>query len=699
MHPSAKAITLATPIESLPGITARRAKLLYELGLRSLVDLVEHFPRQYQFEAPEGGAADLRDGTVHTVRGTIVACDYIVGRGRPRFEATLEDAQGQKLSLVWFNAGYYRRSIAPGTLLRVRGKVKLFRGIPQMTNPNTQRVAEDAPLIEQSKLRPIYPATAELPSREVEAIVAQAVDAAGGLIEEYWDRALLDRRALLPRAEAYRLIHQPSSRRDAERARRRLVYDELMLLQLGLGIGRRMRPGGAPGAATAPVFRVDRTLDQRIRARFPFPLTSAQTRAVHEILRDTQSGRPMHRLLQGDVGSGKTSVAVYAMLTAVANKMQSALLAPTEVLAEQHFLTLSRLLEGSRVTVELFTQRTKRQTRKSNTAALAEGRIQIAVGTQALLQQDVEFANLGLVVVDEQHRFGVRQRATLKTKGLAPHYLVMTATPIPRTLALSFFADFDVSVIDELPPGRSPIKTSLFPADQAAPAWQFVRQQVAGGRQAFVVVPQIDDTAGEDVKSVRKEYERLTKADLSDARLLMLHGQMPPEEKQAVMDTFRRGQADVLVATTVIEVGIDVPNATVMVIESAERFGLAQLHQLRGRVGRGEHASYCILISETRGEDALARLQALCRSNDGFAIAELDLSLRGPGDFFGVRQSGLPQLKLADITQELRLLEQCRDDASEILRSDPLLRDPSHRAVRNAVVERFGASLGLAQVG
>ena len=692
--PPADAISLASPIDSLPGISPRRAKGLLHLGLRNLVDLVEHFPRTYQFEAAEGGVAELVEGNVHTVRGTIVACDFIVGRGRSRFEATLDDG-ANKLALVWFNAGYYRSWVTPGTLLRVRGKVRFFRGMPQMVNPSTQKIGEDAPAIEESRLRPIYPATAELETREIERIIEHQLPHLGPLLEEFWDETLRRRRGLITRAEAYRIIHQPPTRRDAEQARRRLVYDELMLLQLGLGLGKRARPG----AATAPVFRIDQTLDQRIRARFPFELTAAQVRAIHDILRDAQSGRPMHRLLQGDVGSGKTSVAVYAMLTAVANRMQAALLAPTEVLAEQHFLTLGNLLTGSKVKLDLFTQRTKRKTRKSNAAALARGATHIAVGTQALIQDDIEFANLGLVVVDEQHRFGVRQRQLLKTKGLAPHYLVMTATPIPRTLALSFFADFDVSVIDELPPGRSPIKTSFFRTEQSAPAWQFVRREIGAGRQAFVVLPQIDETAGEDVKSVKKEFERLGAHDLAGLRLLMLHGQMPTDEKQQIMEQFRAGAADVLVATTVIEVGIDVPNATVMVIESAERFGIAQLHQLRGRVGRGAHQSYCILISDARNDDALERLQALCRSNDGFAIAELDLKLRGPGDFFGVRQSGLPQLKLADITQELRLLEQCRDDAAEILESDPLLRDAAHRALKTALLDRFGNTLGLSQIG
>jgi ATP-dependent DNA helicase RecG len=387
------------------------------------------------------------------------------------------------------------------------------------------------------------------------------------------------------------------------------------------------------------------------------------------------------------------------MLVAVANRMQAALLAPTEVLAEQHFLTLSTLLRGSRVEVGLFTQRTRRQSRGKLFKQLAGGAVHVAVGTQALLQEDVEFANLGLVVVDEQHKLGVRQRATLKTKGHAPHSLVMTATPIPRTLALSFFADFDLSVIDELPPGRTPIKTSFFRTEQSAPAFEFVRRQVAEGRQAYVVLPQIDESPVDDVKSVKAEFERLGQGPLAGLRLAMLHGDMGTDEKRAAMDGFRAGSADVLVATTVIEVGVDVPNATVILIESAERFGLAQLHQLRGRVGRGGHESYCILVSDARGDGALQRLQAMCRTTDGFEIAELDLQLRGPGEFFGTRQSGLPELKVADVSRELELLKLCRDDAAAMLAADPHLSAPQHRAVHRALRQRFGDALPLAAIG
>ncbi|HRK31935.1 MAG TPA: ATP-dependent DNA helicase RecG, partial [Tepidisphaeraceae bacterium] len=684
-----------SPTETLAPMTARRVKLLRQLDILTLGDLIEHFPHRYQYEAAEGLISDLVEGQIHTVRGEVVACDYIAGRGKPRFEATLQDESREKLAVVWFNGHYFRRTIHPGIQIRVQGTVRIFRNIPQMANPKMQRVDSDDPPIVESRIRPIYPASADLKSDEIERIIGEHLPSALPLIEDFLDEDRKARHQLISRAEAFQLIHQPQTLRDGPRARRRLIYDELLLMQLGLGISKSLRDG----RVTAPQLKVDRMLDERIRRRFPFALTAAQTRAIHQILRDLQSGAPMNRLLQGDVGSGKTSVAVYAMLVAVANKMQAAILAPTEVLAEQHYLTLCNLMKGSSVNVGLFTQRTKRLAKGELNRALSNGDFHLAVGTQALLQQDIEFANLGLVVVDEQHKLGVKQRAKLKTKGYSPHYLVMTATPIPRTLALSYFADFDLSVIDELPPGRTPIRTSLFRSDQSTPAWDFVRKQIEAGRQAYVVLPQIEESPTEDIKSVKAEYDRLRKGPLEGLTLAMLHGELSTEEKQAVMQEFRSGTTQVLVATTVIEVGVDVVNATVMVIESAERFGLAQLHQLRGRVGRGEHESFCILISDTQTDAAVERLQAMCRTNDGFEIAEIDLQQRGPGEFFGTRQSGLPEMKLADITREIELLQICREDAKEILTADPRLAASSRRTLRNALVKQFGDTIQLAAIG
>jgi ATP-dependent DNA helicase RecG len=684
---------LTRPIESLDGVGPTRAKEFHRLGVHTLGDLIEYFPRDYQYEAEERTIDKLVTGDLQTTRGEVVAVDYVTGR-IARFEATLDDGTG-KLALAWFNSGFLRRQIHPGDYLMVQGVVKLFRNLPQMAQAKWWKISGDEEPIADSGFRAIYPASTKLSSQAILDTVSNHLDAALPFVQEWFDPKLLKLRELLPRRDAYSFIHRPIKLDDAQRARRRLVYDELMLMQLGLGIGKKLREG----RLTAPVLRIDKTLDTRIRKRFPFELTQAQQNCIWQIVRDLQSGRPMNRLLQGDVGSGKTVVAVYAMLMAVANRLQSVLLAPTEVLAEQHYLTLTNLLKDSGVKVELFTARTRRQSKGKILKGLANNEIHIAVGTQALLQKDIEFGNLGLVVVDEQHKLGVQQRAVLKGKGLAPHYLVMTATPIPRTLALSYFADFEVSSIDQLPPGRQPIKTSRVRANQAAKAYEFIRSQIAAGRQAYIVLPKIDDDGTDESKSVLREFEVLSKGPLAGLRLAVLHGQMSTDEKQAVMLAFRNRESDVLIATTVIEVGIDVPNSTVMLIGDADRFGLSQLHQLRGRVGRGSETSYCLLMSDAQGEAAEARLQTMVDTTDGFAIAEMDLQLRGPGEFFGTRQHGLPEFKLADLSKEMELLQQAKDDALEILRDDPQLKAPAHRHLRDALRSQIGDAFGLAQIG
>jgi ATP-dependent DNA helicase RecG len=687
-------LPLSTPIASLSGVGPARAALFADLGVHTLGQLLEYFPRTYQYESEERAINQLDSGPIQTARGKVIAVDYISTRPHPRFEATLDDGTGV-LACAWFNGAYLRKQIHPGVVIRVKGKTGTFRNIPQMTNPKWWIIDETAEAITESQFRPIYPATAKLSTETIQRIIAANLEAALGNIVEWFPPELLQKHGLLPRQEAYRLIHQPTNTTQAMKARRRIVYDELMLMQLGLGMSKQLRDG----RLTAPALRVDKLLDQRIRSRFPFTLTDAQTAAIWEILKDLQAPRPMNRLLQGDVGSGKTVVALYAMLTAVANKMQAALLAPTEVLAEQHYLTLSKLLGESSVSVELFTSRTKRESKGTLLRALEGGKIHIAIGTQALVSEDIQFANLGLVVVDEQHKLGVRQRAVLKGKGYSPHYLVMTATPIPRTLALSYFADFDVSTIDALPPGRQPIKTRWVPNKQAAVAYDFVRKQIEAGRQAYIVLPQIEESGWDNAKSVKTEFDKLSKGPLAGLRLAMLHGRLSTEEKQATMMSFREGKIDVLVSTTVIEVGIDVANATVMVIDNADQFGLSQLHQLRGRVGRGSELSYCILIGDAQGDVAKERLTVMTQTTNGFEIAQRDLELRGPGEFFGTKQHGLPEFKLADITQEMQLLQEAKSDALAILTDDPKLQKKEHKALREAMKEMLGETVELAQVG
>ena len=687
---------LATPVEALAGVGPKRATSLRKLGLQTLGDLLDYLPRDYRFEGSERGVDELVNEQIQTVRGEVIAADYVAGRPRSRFEITLkDDRSGEKLACVWFNAAWMRTKVRPGMMLRVRGKVRTYRNFPQMANPKWEEIEAGAAEVDVDRFRPIYAATADLSSEQIEAIIKDGLDAGTAALAEWFDDDLLRGRDLIGRRDAYRLIHQPADQGDAQRARRRIVYDELMLLQLGLAFGKRLRAG----RISAPVLRIDRNLDQRIRTRFPFDLTNAQQNAAYEIAHDLKSGVPMNRLLQGDVGSGKTVVALYAMLTAVANKMQAAMLAPTEVLAAQHYITLSRFLDGSNVRVELLTGRQKKSERDALKRDLGDGEIHIAVGTQALLSEGVDFANLGLICVDEQHKLGVKQRAHLRDKGLSPHYLVMTATPIPRTLALSYLADFDVSTIDALPPGRQPIETKHLPQKQAGKAYEFVRRQAENGRQAYIVLPQIDDDGLSDAKSVKTHFEELQNGPLNGLRLEMLHGQMPTADKDAAMRRFRAGEADVLVATTVIEVGIDVANATTMVIENAERFGLSQLHQLRGRVGRGSEKSFCLLVSDAHTADAKQRIEAMVATTDGFALAEVDLQLRGPGDFFGTRQHGLPSLKVANLTEELDLLHEARDDALALLDADPLLHEPNHHTLREELLRRYGETLQLALVG
>jgi ATP-dependent DNA helicase RecG len=688
---------LLKPVEELSEVGPVRAKALRSLGVSTLGDLLEYFPRDYQYESEEKPIPLLRENEIGIARGEVAAVNYIPGPSRSRFEATLADEQ-HRLSLVFFNGGYLRRQLHPGIVVRVRGMVKYFRGIAQMVNPKWEVVEPTDEKIADAKLRAIYPATAKLPSERLGEIIAANLESAVSAVHDWVDADFLKNRKLMGRADAYRAIHQPVDRKQAIGARRRLIYDELLLMQLALAIGGRQNSS----KITAPIMRIDKNVDQRIRGRFPFSLTDGQRQAIWEIVTDLKSGKPMKRLLQGDVGSGKTVVAVYAMLVAVTNKMQAALLAPTEILAEQHFFTLKNLLRDSKVTVELFTSRTRRQSKGIIDGRLAEGEINLAVGTQALLQEKIEFANLGLVVVDEQHRLGVKQRAVLTDKAQSPHYLVMTATPIPRTLALSYFADFDLTSIQELPPGRQPISTRWVRPSKADEAYNFIRSQIGEGRQAYVVLPQIDDgglDGPDDDRSVLKQLDVLGKGPLKGLRLAPLHGQMPPEEKEKTMNAFREGEIDVLISTTVIEVGIDVPNATVILIDAADRFGLSQLHQLRGRVGRGEHLSYCFLISDAPTAGAEARLSALVSSTSGFEIAEMDLKLRGPGEFFGTRQHGLPEFKLADVTSETDLLRQAREDALELLRRDPKLLSSNHLELKSDLLGQFGKTLGLVQIG
>jgi len=545
------------------------------------------------------------------------------------------------------------------------------------------------------RLVPVYSTTEGLHQRALRRLMWSIVEQFAGGVAEILPEPARTRRRLAALPVALRDAHFPENENALATAHRRLAFDDFLFLQLGLAI-LRSRTTRARGVALNPPG----DLVSRLRAALPYRLTSAQERVWSEIRRDMAAPFPMHRLLQGDVGSGKTVVAALAVLTAIEAGYQAAVMAPTEILAEQHFMTFRQLLEPLGVTVALLTSASRPRERKARRAALAAGEIACVVGTHALVQEGVEFRRLGLAVVDEQHRFGVEQRARLRAKGEHPDLLVMTATPIPRTLALTLYGDLDVSVLDEMPPGRQPIKTVARTESKRAEIYEFVRKQISEGRQAYVVYPLVEESEVIDLKAATDMARHLQQDVFPELTVGLLHGRLGFEEKDAIMRRFKAGEIHVLVSTTVIEVGIDVPNATLMLIEHAERFGLSQLHQLRGRVGRGPWKSYCILLHAGKlTEDAERRIEAMTQTNDGFRIAETDLSLRGPGEFFGTRQSGLPQFRVADLLRDAAILEDARIEAQGIIATDPELKDDAHRGLREGLLQRWRGKLGLASVG
>jgi ATP-dependent DNA helicase RecG len=601
------------------------------------------------------------------------------------------------LKALWFNQPYLARIFKRGQRLIVHGKVQPPRGggalEMHVRDYEIIESTDDEPL-HIGRLVPVYPLTAGLNQRPLRVLMKRLVDAHAGAMPEPLPESIIARRGLVPLGRALTGGHFPETEAERAAAFRRLVFDDFFLLELGLAI-RRHRSGRQPGLAIDPPGR----LAAQLRASLPWPLTRAQERVWAEIRADMAQPHPMNRLLQGDVGSGKTVIAALAILTAIEAGHQAALMAPTEILAEQHARTLTALLAPLGIAPVLLTHGVRGRARDGVRATIAAGETGCVVGTHALVQEGVDFHRLGLAVVDEQHRFGVAQRATLRGKGESPDVLVMTATPIPRTLALTLYGDLDVSVIDELPPGRRPVRTFLRGERERARVYRFLHDEIRSGRQAFVVCPLVEESEQSDLRAATEMAGRLQGEVFSDLRVGLLHGRMAGPEKDAVMAEFRAGRIHVLVSTTVIEVGIDVPNASVMVVEHAERFGLSQLHQLRGRVGRGPWKSYCILMRQAPSEDARRRLDAMAETNDGFRLAEVDLGIRGPGEFFGTRQSGLPAFRVADLVRDAAVLEEARKEAVALVAVDPDLARPEHRVLRAAVLARWRGKIGLADVG
>ena len=671
-------LTPDTPVRYLKGVGPKTAERFEKLGIVTLADLLCHYPRRYiDFSRPYS-IAEAPPDTECVVKAEVFAkpAGRILPGGR-RMERITAGDDVSSLEITWFNNPYATQKLELGQEYYFEGIVTGGMLRRQMVNPQVRTAAQ----ITAAPFEAVYPQTEGLSSTVIAKCIRQLLPHAE-LLPDPLPEEMLKKYRLLSKADAVRAIHCPATEEDAFAARRRLIDEELLVLQLGIG---RMKNRGSFSTG-APMQRLD---PAPFWASLPFPPTGAQRRAVDEILTDLSGSTSMNRLLQGDVGSGKTLVAAAAIWACIRSGYQAALLAPTEILAAQHAENLNRMLAPFGMRVALLTGGMKAAARRTTLAAIRSDEADLVVGTHAILSEGVEFARLGLAVVDEQHRFGVRQRGMLAEKAANPHLLVMSATPIPRTLGLLIYGDLDISILDELPPGRKPVKTRCITGKKRRDLYGFLDREIGAGRQVYIVCPAIEDTPDGGLNAVKSYYEDIAKALLPDRRVGLMHGKLKPKEKAAVMDDFKAGRLDALVSTTVIEVGVDVPNATVMVIENAERYGLSALHQLRGRVGRGAAESWCFLVSDNTAESVQKRLKFLCSTSDGFAVAQFDLETRGPGDFFGSRQHGLPTLQIADLMNDTRTLHAAQAEAAALLAADPLLEAPAHSLLAAQVEQMF----------
>lgn len=671
-------LTPDTPVRYLKGVGPKTAERFEKLGIVTLADLLCHYPRRYiDFSRPYS-IAEAPPDTECVVKAEVFAkpAGRILPGGR-RMERITAGDDVSSLEITWFNNPYATQKLELGQEYYFEGIVTGGMLRRQMVNPQVRTAAQ----ITAAPFEAVYPQTEGLSSTVIAKCIRQLLPHAE-LLPDPLPEEMLKKYRLLSKADAVRAIHCPATEEEAFAARRRLIYEELLVLQLGIG---RMKNRGSASTG-APMQRLD---PAPFWASLPFSPTGAQRRAVDEILTDLSGSTSMNRLLQGDVGSGKTLVAAAAIWACIRSGYQAALLAPTEILAAQHAENLNRMLAPFGMRVALLTGGMKTAARRTTLAAIRSDEADLVVGTHAILSEGVEFARLGLAVVDEQHRFGVRQRGMLAEKAANPHLLVMSATPIPRTLGLLIYGDLDISILDELPPGRKPVKTRCITGKKRRDLYGFLDREIGAGRQVYIVCPAIEDTPDGGLNAVKSYYEDIAKALLPDRRVGLMHGKLKPKEKAAVMDDFKAGRLDALVSTTVIEVGVDVPNATVMVIENAERYGLSALHQLRGRVGRGAAESWCFLVSDNTAESVQKRLKFLCSTSDGFAVAQFDLETRGPGDFFGSRQHGLPTLQIADLMNDTRTLHAAQAEAAALLAADPLLEATEHSLLAAQVEQMF----------
>ena len=692
--PPTPAQLLATPVQFLKGVGPVRAELLERLGLHTARDVLFFFPRDYQDLSDERNVEELEEGKLQSVRGVVEDIDLrSTGAGGCILGVLIRGRTGH-LRALWFNQPFMRDRFTFGQHVMLSGKPKHEGLVWQMHHPRVE-VLDDEEEEPVTKMLPVYSLTEGLQQWQIRKIVRAAIETFVPVLEEVFPGEYLEAHDLLPLHQALPQIHFPADQASLDRARRRLVYQELLILQLALAIRRQQQHD----QQKAPVLEATAKIDARIRRLFPFELTEGQQTAIAEIAADMAGPLPMNRLLQGDVGSGKTVVAVYAMLLAVAHGYQAVLMAPTEVLARQHAQTLDRMLTASQVRRAALTGGLTPNQRSALLQLIAAGEIDLLVGTQAIIQEDVSFAKLGLVVIDEQHKFGVRQRAVLKQAGPDPHYLVMTATPIPRSVTMTLFGDLDISTLRDSPPGRQKVNTYLANEGQRAKWWDFFRKKLLEGRQGFVVTPLVEESDVAEAASLDETYETLANGQLEAFRLGLIHGRMSPAEKDAAMDRFRSGEIQVLVCTSVVEVGVDVPNATLMTIEGGHRFGLAQLHQLRGRISRGKFPGFCCVFGDPQTDESRERLKAFVASTDGFELAETDFRIRGPGDIFGTKQHGLPPLRIADLLRDQSILEEARRDAQGLVSADPGLASESHAKLRRMMLARYGKALELGDVG
>ncbi len=668
----------------IKGVGPKRALLLKKMGLETVLDLLYLSPRRYEDRTTFSPIRCLQVDTFQTVQGKIVTSGVRTTQRRfSIFQLAVEDATGV-LFATWFNQPYLKNRFEIGQTIILSGKVQWYGRELQMMSPDYEILQGDATdLLHTGRIVPIYPLTEGLGQRTMRSIVKHAFDEHADALKEFLPKDVLVEHHLMNLKEAVKEIHLPQSLQRVEVARQRLAFQEFYLLELSMGIRKRNNE------IIPRILKYQYVAEsmEAFKKILPFSLTNAQERILGEIIQDLQGSSPMNRLLQGDVGSGKTLVACFALFLAIQNGLQTVLMVPTEVLAEQHFRTLEKLFTSLGVSVGLLVGNEKKKIRKALLEDLQSGKMKVVIGTHALLEQDVQFQKLGMVVIDEQHKFGVLQRARLREKGSMPDVLVMTATPIPRTLALTVYGDLDVSSLDEMPPGRGQVSTHWIRKNKLQDAYQFIQKEIQKGRQAFIIYPLVDESEKKELKAATKMFEHLSKEVFQQLRLGLVHGRMKSLDKNEVLYQFKDHKIDVLVSTTVIEVGIDIPNATLMLIENAHVFGLAQLHQLRGRIGRGPLRSYCVLEADPHTEEGIQRLQTMVDTRDGFKIAEADLRIRGPGEFLGVRQHGIPELRFGNLITDFDMIQKARVSADALLEQDFSLE--KHPALRKIIKERF----------